>query len=214
MLTVLVDPAALGGSEEVRARGAGVRRLMLASPPREGFDSAPGRRTRRRRDARRAPAGVPVDEETWRQILAAAVARHRRSRRWRAWPVRPEIARIRRRARPTIRPRPGALRRPPGACLRCAARLGRRCPCRHDPIRGPPQLQPRSPDPAGGEDRGPSPTTSPSATMTADAQPPTAPPPPPPKLSGLEAADDRRAVAVRQHRRAHQRHGFEGVRAG
>ena len=37
--------------------------------------------------------------------------------------------------------------------------------------------------------------------------------PPPLKLSGPRAGDDRRRLAVRQRRRAHQRHRLEGVRA-
>ena len=48
---------------------------MLASPPREGFDRVrlagdPEREMR----AERVAGGVPVDDTTWQQILAAAAA--------------------------------------------------------------------------------------------------------------------------------------------
>ena len=73
MLTVIIDPAALGGTEAFEREALAFVDWMLASPPREGFDSVrlagdPERAMR----AERIANGVPVDEATWGQILAAA----------------------------------------------------------------------------------------------------------------------------------------------
>jgi hydroxycarboxylate dehydrogenase B len=75
MLTVIVDPAALGPTEAFEREAAAFVDWMLASPPRAGFDAVrlagdPERETR----AQRLAHGVPVDAETWRQILAAAAS--------------------------------------------------------------------------------------------------------------------------------------------
>lgn len=72
MLTVLMDPDALGGRDAFEAEAEAFARWVTASPPREGFGPVrlagdPERETR----ARRESDGVPVDAETWRQILAA-----------------------------------------------------------------------------------------------------------------------------------------------
>lgn len=75
MLTVIVDPAALGSTGAFEREAAAFVDWMLASPPREGFDRVrlagdPERETQ----AQRLAHGVPVDAETWRQILAAAAS--------------------------------------------------------------------------------------------------------------------------------------------
>ena len=73
MFTVIVDPAALGGAEAFEREAQAFIDWMLASPPRAGFDRVrlagdPEREAR----AERLAHGVPVDDATWRQILAAA----------------------------------------------------------------------------------------------------------------------------------------------
>lgn len=75
MLTVLIDPAALGDTQAFEREAQAFIAWMLASPPRAGFDRVclagdPERVTRAERVAR----GVPVDDTTWQQILAAAAA--------------------------------------------------------------------------------------------------------------------------------------------
>ena len=72
MLTVLIDPDSLGGRDAFEAEAEAFVRWVTASPAREGFGPVrlagdPERETR----ARRETEGVPVDAETWRQILAA-----------------------------------------------------------------------------------------------------------------------------------------------
>ncbi len=73
MLTVLMDPAALGNPDTFEAEAEAFAAWVTASPSREGFGPVrlagdPERETR----AVREHAGVPVDAETWRQILDAA----------------------------------------------------------------------------------------------------------------------------------------------
>ena len=72
MLTVLMDPQALGDQAAFEAEAEAFAQWVTASPPREGFGPVrlagdPERETR----AQRTRDGVPVDAETWRQILAA-----------------------------------------------------------------------------------------------------------------------------------------------
>ncbi len=73
MLTVLIDPAALGDAAGFEREALAFVDWVLASPPREGFDRVrlagePERESR----ALRLAQGVPVDDATWQQILAAA----------------------------------------------------------------------------------------------------------------------------------------------
>jgi uncharacterized oxidoreductase len=73
MLTVLIDPAALGDKAGFEREAQAFVDWVLASPPREGFEPVrlAGDSERMSR-ARRLAEGVPVDDTTWRQILAAA----------------------------------------------------------------------------------------------------------------------------------------------
>jgi uncharacterized oxidoreductase len=73
MLTVLIDPAALGDTAAFEREAQTFVDWVLASPPREGFEPVrlagdPERESR----ARRMVHGVPVDHITWQQILGAA----------------------------------------------------------------------------------------------------------------------------------------------
>jgi uncharacterized oxidoreductase len=73
MLTVLIDPAALGARDSFEREAAAFVDWLLASPAREGFESVrlagdPERAAR----AQRTRDGVPVDATTWQQILEAA----------------------------------------------------------------------------------------------------------------------------------------------
>ena len=73
MFSVLVDPAALGDRETFEHEALAFIDWVKASPPREGFDPVrvagePERASR----ARRTAEGVPVDANTWQEILAAA----------------------------------------------------------------------------------------------------------------------------------------------
>jgi uncharacterized oxidoreductase len=75
MLTVLIDPVSLGDRDRFESEAAAFADWVVASPPREGFESVrlagdPERETR----ALRERDGIPVDAETWRQILD--MARH------------------------------------------------------------------------------------------------------------------------------------------
>ena len=73
MLSVLIDPAALGDRAAFDRETKTFVEWVLASPPRDGVDQVrlagdPERESR----ARRMAHGVPVDGTTWQQILAAA----------------------------------------------------------------------------------------------------------------------------------------------
>ena len=73
MLTVLIDPAALGNRDAFESEAQAFVDWVLASPPREGF--APVQLAgdpERASLARRSAQGVPVDGTTWQQILGAA----------------------------------------------------------------------------------------------------------------------------------------------
>ncbi len=72
MLTVIIDPRALGGVQAFENEALAFVDWVRASPPREGFDAVriagdPERETR----AKRSSDGVPVDATTWQQILEA-----------------------------------------------------------------------------------------------------------------------------------------------
>lgn len=73
MLTVLIDPGAIGDRQAYEREVLAFVDWVKASPPREGFDRVrvagePERESR----ARRIAEGVPVDAATWQEILAAA----------------------------------------------------------------------------------------------------------------------------------------------
>ena len=73
MLSVLIDPAALGERAAFEREVLAFTDWVLASPPQEGIDRVrlagePERESR----ARRLKEGVPVDATTWQQILSAA----------------------------------------------------------------------------------------------------------------------------------------------
>ena len=75
MLTVLVDPAALGDKAAFEREAEAFLGWLLAAPARAGFEQVrlagdPERATR----AERSAAGVPVDATTWEQILGAAAS--------------------------------------------------------------------------------------------------------------------------------------------
>jgi uncharacterized oxidoreductase len=75
MLSVVFDPAAFGGAEAFAEDVAGLAANVRASPPIEpgGKVLLPGEieeRTRREREI----TGLPIDEETWRQIGASATS--------------------------------------------------------------------------------------------------------------------------------------------
>jgi hydroxycarboxylate dehydrogenase B len=72
MLTILIDPAALGDRAGFEREAASFAEAVLATPAREGFDGVrlagdPERHCR----AERMRHGVPVDPQTWLQILDA-----------------------------------------------------------------------------------------------------------------------------------------------
>jgi uncharacterized oxidoreductase len=73
MLSVVIDPDALGGRQQVSDEAALMVAYIKSAKVREGFDEVlvPGEPERRRR-AERLAAGVDVDERTWAEILAAA----------------------------------------------------------------------------------------------------------------------------------------------
>ncbi|MBC7731765.1 MAG: malate/lactate/ureidoglycolate dehydrogenase [Bacteriovorax sp.] len=73
MFSVLVDPAALGDRAAFEHEALAFIEWVKASPPREGYEPVrvagePERASR----ARRALEGVPVDANTWQEILVAA----------------------------------------------------------------------------------------------------------------------------------------------
>jgi hydroxycarboxylate dehydrogenase B len=72
MLTILIDPAALGDREAFEREAASFAEAVLDTPARDGFEAVQlaGDPERRSRAERRAH-GVPVDPETWQQILDA-----------------------------------------------------------------------------------------------------------------------------------------------
>jgi uncharacterized oxidoreductase len=73
MLSVLIDPAALADRAAFEAEAIGFLDWARASPPRDGFEAVltAGEPERAMR-AQRTAHGVPVDQTTWNEILAAA----------------------------------------------------------------------------------------------------------------------------------------------
>jgi uncharacterized oxidoreductase len=73
MFSVLVDPAALGATEGFEREAQAFIDWVKASPPRAGVDGVlvAGEPERAMR-ARRRASGIPVDRNTWQEILDAA----------------------------------------------------------------------------------------------------------------------------------------------
>jgi uncharacterized oxidoreductase len=75
MLSVLIDPAALGPTAAGEREAEAFVASLLGAPVRDGFERVqiagdPERRTREQRCAE----GLPVDTTTWQQILDAAAS--------------------------------------------------------------------------------------------------------------------------------------------
>jgi uncharacterized oxidoreductase len=75
MLSVVIDPDALGGREQLWREGAALIAYLKSARPRDGFAEVllPGEPEQRRRRQRQA-LGIEVDERSWADILAAARA--------------------------------------------------------------------------------------------------------------------------------------------
>ena len=73
MLAILIDPAVFGDPDAFRTEISRFQDWVKASPPAPGVAAVlvPGDPERMRR-AERGAAGIPIDDETWRQIVAAA----------------------------------------------------------------------------------------------------------------------------------------------
>lgn len=72
MLTILIDPAALGTQERFTQEALAFVDWLKQSPPAPGFDAVriPGEPEREAR-SRRASEGVAIDDQTWAEIVAA-----------------------------------------------------------------------------------------------------------------------------------------------
>jgi uncharacterized oxidoreductase len=75
MLSVVIDPEALGGRERLWREGAALATYLKSARPRAGFAEVllPGEPELRRRRERRA-AGIEIDERSWADILDAVKA--------------------------------------------------------------------------------------------------------------------------------------------
>jgi uncharacterized oxidoreductase len=73
MLSVVIDPDALGSRQQASREAAAMVAYIKSSKLREGFDEVlvPGEPERRRR-AERLEGGVEIDERSWAEIIAAA----------------------------------------------------------------------------------------------------------------------------------------------
>lgn len=72
MLSIIIDPAKMGGNERLAAESDALIDWVLGSPPAAGFDRVrlagePEREWR----ARRETGGIPVDATTWKELLEA-----------------------------------------------------------------------------------------------------------------------------------------------
>jgi uncharacterized oxidoreductase len=75
MLSIIIDPSALGDAAAFRAEVENVAKWVRSSPPAPGTKAVmvagdPERMTR----ARRLAEGIPVDAETWREIVESAAS--------------------------------------------------------------------------------------------------------------------------------------------
>jgi len=75
MLSVIIDPDAVGERGALEHEVTALLGWVKASPPRAGFDEVllPGEPERRRR-AERLAGGIGIDEQSWREIRTAALA--------------------------------------------------------------------------------------------------------------------------------------------
>ena len=73
MLTVILDPKAFGDAANFEREVAAFSEWVKASPPADGVDAVmvPGE-PERKRAAERSADGIPVDDRTWEELLAAA----------------------------------------------------------------------------------------------------------------------------------------------
>jgi hydroxycarboxylate dehydrogenase B len=73
MLTIVIDPSRLVDRQWLREEIAAMTAYITASPPRRADEPVliPGDPERQSR-ARRIAEGVPIDDETWREIVEAA----------------------------------------------------------------------------------------------------------------------------------------------
>lgn len=73
MLTILIDPARLGGAQTFEAEAARLVEWIYATPAAEGFDRVriPGEPERDMR-AKREAEGIPIDPVSWSEITACA----------------------------------------------------------------------------------------------------------------------------------------------
>ena len=73
MLSIIIDPDALGGRESFEAEAEAMLDYIRTTAPAEGFDRVrlPGD-PERESLARRSADGIPIDDNTWAQILEAA----------------------------------------------------------------------------------------------------------------------------------------------
>jgi uncharacterized oxidoreductase len=75
MLSVIINPDALGGRAAYEAEAEAMLDYIRATPPAEGFDRVrlPGDPERESLAARSA-AGIPIDDNTWREIREAGLS--------------------------------------------------------------------------------------------------------------------------------------------
>ena len=73
MLSIILDPNALGDSEVFRKELDEITAYVKSARPAEGVDEVmvPGDPERAAK-AKRQESGISVDDETWRQVLGAA----------------------------------------------------------------------------------------------------------------------------------------------
>ncbi|HLI65078.1 MAG TPA: malate/lactate/ureidoglycolate dehydrogenase [Caulobacteraceae bacterium] len=75
MLSIIIDPDALGGREAYEAEAEAMLDYIRATPAAEGFDRVrlPGD-PEREMMAKRLAEGIPIDDNTWREIREAAAS--------------------------------------------------------------------------------------------------------------------------------------------
>ena len=73
MLTIVMDPSALGNTEYFQSELSGITEYVKSAKPAIGADSVmvPGD-PERKSMAKRGVTGIPIDNQTWREILEAA----------------------------------------------------------------------------------------------------------------------------------------------
>ena len=73
MLSIIMDPSALGDTEYFQSELSGITEYVKSAKPAMGVDSVmvPGD-PERKSMAERGATGIPIDDQTWREILSAA----------------------------------------------------------------------------------------------------------------------------------------------